>query len=369
MFHEGFFVFLQKAKEMEKKWYPQRNDFDATVALLKNFIHYLNFPVSKFTIEKDVEQHSDFPLNISLATFMMLLEKWGIKHKAFKCPLENLKDIASPSILFISDMNGIKTGSFIMFYSFKNNVVEYLDTRKGWVLEDIEEFGKKFGNVALSVQAINEGEVDFESKEKEYDNIKSTNPELKNIQIVEDFLTDTECEYIISLGKTGFKKSALMAETNIIGEGRTSYSAEFHVFPNDEILNGIRKKASELIKIPESHFEFFQCVSYEPKQEYQNHYDTFDETSERGAKEIATSGQRKYTMLAYLNDDFEGGGTYFPNLDLLVQPKKRSVVIFNNLDEKGNKIKAAFHAGLPVTIGRKYAINIWVRNKPFRELN
>ena len=158
-----------------------------------------------------------------------------------------------------------------------------------------------------------------------------------------------------------------MGEINIADYGRTSYSAEFHVLPTDPILNGIRKKASELIKMPESHFEFFQCVAYDPNQEYQNHYDTFDENSERGKKTIEEGGQRKYTLLAYLNDDFEGGGTHFPNLDILVQPKKRRVVIFDNLNEEGKVQKAAYHAGLPVTIGRKYAINIWVRTKPIRD--
>jgi len=72
-------------------------------------------------------------------------------------------------------------------------------------------------------------------------------------------------------------------------------------------------------------------------------------------------------MLAYLNDDFEGGGTYFPDLNYMVHPKKRRVVIFNNLDEEGNTLKkAAWHGGLPITTGRKYAINMWVRNKPCR---
>lgn len=353
---------------MEKKWFPQRNELDSPIALMKNFIHYLNYPVSKFTIQKDIQNHDDFPMAISLATYMTLLEKWTIKHKAFECPLDRLKDIASPSIIFIKSDKAEKTGDFVMFHAVKDNVVEYLDTRKGWVLEDMSSFNNKFGGVAISAQSIETKEENFEYNESEYITQKLKNPGLKEIRLVDDFLTNEECEYIINLATPVFKKSALMAEENIIGEGRTSNSAEFHVFPNDEILNTIRKKAAELIKMPESHFEFFQCVSYDPNQEYQSHFDTFDEKSERGKKEIETRGQRKFTMLAYLNDDFEGGSTYFPNVDLLVQPKKRRVVIFNNLDAKGNLIPSAFHAGLPVTTGRKYAINIWIREKPFREL-
>ena len=41
----------------------------------------------------------------------------------------------------------------------------------------------------------------------------------------------------------------------------------------------------------------------------------------------------------------------------------RAVVI---IDENGKVLNAAFHAGLPVTTGRKYAINMWVRANPCR---
>ena len=354
---------------MERKWFPQRTEFDAPNALLKNFIHYLNFPVSKFTIQKDVQNHTDFPIAISLATYMTLLDKWTIKHKAFECPLDRLKDIASPSILFIKGSEEEHSGDFVMFYNADENSIEYLDTRKGWVLEDLKSFSNKYGGIALSALSIESPEENFEYNEGEFITQKLKNPGLKKIKIVDDFLSSKECEYVINLATPIFQKSALMAEENIIGYGRTSYSAEFHIFPHDEILNNIRKKASELIKIPECNFEFFQCVSYNPYQEYQSHYDTFDEKNARGKIEIEERGQRKITMLAYLNDDFEGGSTYFPNVDLLVQPKKGRVVIFDNLGDNGQVLPSAFHAGLPITTGRKYAINIWVREKKFRNLN
>ncbi len=181
---------------------------------------------------------------------------------------------------------------------------------------------------------------------------------------MDGFLTAEECDYIINLANPILQPSKLMGDKIEAGQGRTSYSAEFHIYPNDEILNGIKKKAAKVLEMPESHFEFFQCVSYEQGQEYQVHYDTFDEAVATNKAEIEIRGQRKYTMLAYLNDNYIGGGTFFPNLDFMARPKKGRVVIFNNLDESGKVIPAAFHAGLPVTEGRKYAINIWVRDKP-----
>ncbi len=352
---------------MEKQWFPQRKTIDAPIALLKNFIFNIGFPISRSTIESDTKAHPEFPF-LSFGALNQILDKWGIKTISFNCELKDLADLPIPTVSFIHEKIGNeKSGNFILLFGIKDGVINYLHTRKGWVLEPLEEFEKKWAKAVLVITEItSEGEADIDEKEQAYLHIKNSNPELKHVKIKDDFLTDDECEYVINLSKSMLKRSTLMGEVNIEDHGRTSYSAEFHVLPTDPILNGIRKKASELIKMPESHFEFFQCVSYDPNQEYQNHYDTFDDSSERGRKAIEEGGQRKYTMLAYLNDDFEGGGTHFPNLDVLVTPKKRRVVIFNNLDEDGKILPSAFHAGLPVTVGRKYAINIWVRTKPVR---
>lgn len=351
---------------MQKPWFPQQNTADSTAALLKNFIFHVQFPVSRLTIEKDVKEYPGYPL-LSFEDLGKLLERWGLKSAVINCGIDDLKEMPV-SLLFLEEVeNGARSGYFVMFGGIKENKIQYLHTRKGWVIEDTTAFQKKWARSALVLtDAISEGEVDFEQKEQEYAKIKSSNPELRHVRVFDDFLTGAECDHIVALSKTEFQPSKLMSDKNIVAHGRNSFSAELHVFPNDEVLNEIRSKASRLINIPESHFEFFQCLYYDPGQEYQAHYDTFDESTERGKKVVLEKGQRKYTILAYLNDDFEGGGTYFPNLDLLLNPKKGRVVVFDNLDEHGKPLDASFHAGLPVTTGRKYAVNIWVRNKPCR---
>lgn len=359
------FFCIFRAK-MEKPWFPQSNSLDTSVALLRTFTFHLNIPVSQGTIEKEVKDHKEYPY-LTITAFKEILMTWGVQTIALTLEASKLKDLPPFSILFIEEKEvNIKTGQFVLFYNTEDGEIEYLHTRKGWVNEVLEQFEKKWSKVALVVTGVaeNKGEADFEVKEKEYNEKKFANPNFKNIQLRDGFLTDQECDYIINLATPILQPSKLFGEERETGHGRTSYSAEFHIYPNDEVLNGIKKKASKILDIPESHFEFFQCVSYEQGQEYQVHYDTFDENIPSNKAEIERGGQRKYTMLAYLNDDYDGGGTFFPNLDFMVRPKKGRVVIFNNLDETGKVIPAAFHAGLPVTKGRKYAINIWVRNKP-----
>jgi prolyl 4-hydroxylase len=350
---------------MTKKWFPQRNASDACVALIKTIIHTINFPISQTTIESDIRNHKEFPL-LSFEAIIQVFKKWGIEAIAYEASDKLLIAIPSLSIFLIHEKEMVvEVGVFVMFYKLENEIIEYMHPRKGWVKENINEFNLKREKTILSLsQIVASGEPDFEEKERKYNEQKNGNPELKNIRVMNDFVTDEECEYIIKISEKLFNRSMLMGENNIIENSRTSCTAELHDYTEDKVLKEIRKRAATLINMPETHFEPFQCVSYEKGQEYKNHYDTFDENIERARAAMQAGGQRKYTLLVYLNDDFEGGETHFPNLDLLLIPKKKRVVIFNSLDHEGKVLKAALHAGLPVTQGRKYAINIWVRNKP-----
>lgn len=363
-------ILTKKSKKMEKPWFPQRNGSDTIAALLKTFIFHSGVKVSRATIEKDVQNHKEFP-HLTLEGLREILKVWGVQTLPLSVETNSLKELPPLSFLFISEENGNAiTKQFVLYFGIEDDDIEYLHTRKGWVTEDLEQFETKWSKVALAITGIDEksGEPDFEQIEKEYDKVKFNNPELKdNVRLYDDFLTNEECEHIINISKPLFQRSLfLYGDKAVVDDARTSFSAELHVFPDDEIMDNIRQRAAKLLSIPASHFEYFQCVSYDKTQEIHAHYDTFDRNSEGGKKIIAEGGQRKYTMLGYLNDDFVGGGTYFPNLDFMVHPKKGRILIFNNIDDEGKNIKPAFHAGLPVIKGRKYAVNMWVRDKPCR---
>ena len=74
------------------------------------------------------------------------------------------------------------------------------------------------------------------------------------------------------------------------------------------------------------------------------------------------------TVLTYLSDVEEGGGTRFPALDLTIQPKRGRVVIFPNvLNHLPNKEeKRTRHEALPVVEGVKYAVSMYVHQKDYK---
>jgi hypothetical protein len=68
-------------------------------------------------------------------------------------------------------------------------------------------------------------------------------------------------------------------------------------------------------------------------------------------------------MLAYLNDDFDGGATIFPRLGLRVRPIAGAALYWSNVLPNGRIDERTFHGGEPVTRGTKLACNIWIHRR------
>ncbi|KAH6648219.1 hypothetical protein BKA67DRAFT_579857 [Truncatella angustata] len=87
---------------------------------------------------------------------------------------------------------------------------------------------------------------------------------------------------------------------------------------------------------------------------------------------------RLVSIFAYLDDSCTGGETYFPDVQgisavadgdkfsrtdtgtgLLVRPKRRNAVLWNNLLNNGSGDSRVAHVGLPVHSGRKVGINLF----------
>ena len=60
---------------------------------------------------------------------------------------------------------------------------------------------------------------------------------------------------------------------------------------------------------------------------------------------------RYFTVVCYLNDDFEGGRTWFPSLNYSVVPQAGKAVFFP---------ASFFHCAQPVIKGEKFAIISWI---------
>jgi len=148
-----------------------------------------------------------------------------------------------------------------------------------------------------------------------------------NLQIflIENFLTETECDHYISLSQ---EKVFEEAKINVFGRQQMNKG----IRNNDRLMIFDKTIAEELFKraavfLSQEHDgyqllnfnEMLRVYKYAPGQQFKMHRDG---SYIRNEKEKSF-----YTFMIYLNDDFEGGETEFENL-FTVAPKKGTALIF-----------------------------------------
>lgn len=85
--------------------------------------------------------------------------------------------------------------------------------------------------------------------------------------------------------------------------------------------------------------ERLRCYRYDPGQRFAPHFD--------GAFARSRDEYSLLTFMVYLNDDFEGGETDFPELGETVVPRAGDALLFQH---------RVLHEGCAVTRGRKYVV-------------
>ncbi|MBX3564407.1 MAG: 2OG-Fe(II) oxygenase [Sphingomonas sp.] len=173
-----------------------------------------------------------------------------------------------------------------------------------------------------------------------------------------DFLSDQECAQLIGLIDAAARPSTLLA-THDDPEFRTSSSTDLDrwsdaVWPIDD-------RIAMLLGIPPANAETMQGQRYAPGQQFRAHCDYFHESAPYWEKMLEFGGQRTWTAMIYLNDVEEGGATWFPRAGVRFKPRKRMMLIWNNMLPDGSPNYNTIHEGMRVVEGQKYIITKWFR--------
>lgn len=185
----------------------------------------------------------------------------------------------------------------------------------------------------------------------------------------QNFLPRSACDWLIQRARPELKPSVVYdAESGgwQTHPARTSETANFRTLEHDLIMHLASWRIASALGLPVLHQEGTKVLRYVQGQEYRPHYDFVRPGAEAEAfgTELSTHGQRVATALVYLNDDYEGGQTAFPRLGLQFRGKTGDALFFWNLSEAGALERDSLHAGLPVTLGEKWLLSKWVRQKP-----
>jgi prolyl 4-hydroxylase len=172
-------------------------------------------------------------------------------------------------------------------------------------------------------------------------------------------LSDDDCNHIINSAKDKLVRSKVDGPTEIVSETRTSSQAWLGY--DDGIIADICTRVATIIGVPSTHAEQMQVVYYKKGEKYDRHHDAYDISTVEGKRATRGWGQRTKTALLYLNDVEAGGETEFPMVDVVVKPKRGSMVVFDNIDHEHRTVPlhSSLHAALPVEKGFKWACNLW----------
>ena len=187
--------------------------------------------------------------------------------------------------------------------------------------------------------------------------------DINKIYEYHDVISDNQIEELIRIAAPLVKPSPVIGpggKNTVMNNVRTSHQVFLSEYDHP-VVQDIYEKLSNIIGIDKDHFEELQVVRYQPGQLYREHWDSCWE-DDKCSEFLKRGGNRYATFLLYLNDDFEGGETYFPLRNIKIKPKKGKAALFFNLDKNNiDKLENSKHAGLPPKNGVKWMCNVWVR--------
>jgi hypothetical protein len=185
------------------------------------------------------------------------------------------------------------------------------------------------------------------------------------IRVIERFATPAECAWLIDRARSRLKRAIVIDYDGAdkIDPGRTNTGADFLVQDMDLVLEIIRTRISAATRVPLPVFEPTQILHYEVGEEFKLHHDFLDPTNPALHEDLRQQGQRIATFLIYLNEDFEGGETEFPDVGLRLRGKTGDALFWANLDMEARPEPRSRHAGLPPTSGQKWILSQWIRDR------
>ena len=158
-----------------------------------------------------------------------------------------------------------------------------------------------------------------------------------------------------------------IAQRNIVAAHRDNTLVTYDIHEVELVHLLVQSRMSAACGVPERHMEMPNLLHYWPGEQIRNHYDFVDPSSTPDyAAEIALNGQRVVTFLIYLNDDYDGGTTDFPQLGISHRGTRGEGLFFINALPDLSPDLRMLHAGRPPTRGEKWLVTQFVRSRPTR---
>ena len=185
------------------------------------------------------------------------------------------------------------------------------------------------------------------------------------LMVFANLLSPAECDALVEAARPRLSRS-LTVDTATGGEelhpDRTSQGMFFSRSEN-AVVQRVEARIAKLVNWPIANGEGLQVLRYPVGAQYRPHYDYFDPAQPGSAAILKRGGQRVATLIMYLLEPQAGGGTVFPDIDVLVAPKRGNAVFFSYA--QAHPVSATLHGGEPVQAGEKWIATKWLREREF----
>ncbi len=178
------------------------------------------------------------------------------------------------------------------------------------------------------------------------------------IALYPGLFSPAECKYLAMLAAPWLEKAMVTVddgETHFEGARDADSSAISHL-TEDLVVQRINRCIAAATGTNPAWGEPLNVLRYRPGQQYRPHHDG------RGSGE---GPMRIMTALIWLNEQFDGGETEFPRLNIRVRGGVGDMLVFKNVHDDGSQDDRLIHAGLPVSQGVKWMASRWIRATDF----
>ena len=179
------------------------------------------------------------------------------------------------------------------------------------------------------------------------------------VEIIEGLFSPEECRYVRMLAKPWLEPARVYSDQggSRLDPMRDALNMAFSPMAEDLVIQAINQCIADAAGFPVTWGEPLHVMHYRPGQQFRPHHDAHGPG--RG-KRI-----RVATALLYLNGEYEGGETHFPDLGFRVRGGVGDLLVFHNVTADNKPDPRLVHAGLPIIRGEKWLATRWIRGTDF----
>ncbi|WP_419816065.1 2OG-Fe(II) oxygenase [Glacieibacterium sp.] len=174
------------------------------------------------------------------------------------------------------------------------------------------------------------------------------------VLLFRSLLSPLECDYLREIATPLLEPSVVIDSRtgrSIRDPVRTSDTAAFPFVSEDPVVHALNRRFAAATRTQVDQGEPLQVLRYDPGQQFHPHTDAL----------AGDANPRVWTVLTWLNTQYEGGRTHFITPDLRIRGGQGDAIAFRSADASGRADPASRHAGEPVTRGTKFLASRWIR--------